>query len=64
MSLSQGAIEGIRKGDIANEPVTLKVSASLSRSIVTTRFEESTEHIRSIIVILRSSDRSSATCAA
>ena len=27
MALSQGAIEGIKKGDIANEPVTLKVSA-------------------------------------
>ncbi|CAK0786712.1 hypothetical protein CVIRNUC_009926 [Coccomyxa viridis] len=26
MSLSQGAIEGIKKGDIANEPVTLKVT--------------------------------------
>ena len=27
MALSHGAIEGIKKGDIANEPVTVKVSA-------------------------------------
>ena len=37
MSLSQGAIEGIKKGDIANEPVKLKVNASLSRSAVMAR---------------------------
>ena len=27
MALSKGAIEGIKKGDIANEAVTVKVSA-------------------------------------
>ena len=33
MALSRGAIEGIRKGDIANEPVTVKVSACRTQPI-------------------------------
>ena len=32
MALSHGAIEGIKKGDIANEPVTVKVSACRKHS--------------------------------
>ncbi len=32
MALSHGAIEGIKKGDIANEPVTVKVSACRAHS--------------------------------
>ena len=44
MSLSQGAIEAIKKGDIANEPVTLKVTASLSRSAMMVRSNEKYGH--------------------
>ena len=48
MSLSQGAIEGIKKGDIANEPVTLKVTASLLRSAVMAGSNKNSEHARPI----------------
>ena len=51
MSLSQGAIEGIKKGDIANEPVTLKVTASLSRSAVLARSKGNNEHARLFTVM-------------